>query len=286
MTEIDLFWWDPEQMTSELVRLLMISPVSTTRALVGHNLRFQNFGDSYSRFAVEYVMGRKVVWSPPGRAQLFSTGSIMRYTSKSNLGAYVWGSGCRTRDEVPASNIDLKFLCVRGPLTSEIYQTPEVFGDPGLIASDVFSITNETKSKTIFIPHFTEIGARGKSTFYAKLKNAGIEVVLPNQSPKEVSKLVSQSELVITSSLHGLVFADSFGIPRLRLTNESEPTFKYQDYEKSVNTVSDQFRHSDLLKILETHAPLSALRALAVTPDKNLLWSLKNQIVAAASGFQ
>ena len=44
-------------------------------------------------------------------------------------------------------------------------------------------------------------------------------------------RAILDSELVISTSLHGLVLADAYGIPArmLRIT-ENEPLFKYQDY--------------------------------------------------------
>ena len=44
-------------------------------------------------------------------------------------------------------------------------------------------------------------------------------------------RAILDSEFVISTSLHGLVLADAYGIPArmLRIT-ENEPLFKYQDY--------------------------------------------------------
>ncbi len=56
-------------------------------------------------------------------------------------------------------------------------------------------------------------------------------VVYPTEPWDEVIRKILDSEFVISSSLHGLIIADAFGVPsRLLKITDTEPLFKYRDY--------------------------------------------------------
>jgi pyruvyltransferase len=60
-----------------------------------------------------------------------------------------------------------------------------------------------------------------------------------------VIRKICDSRFVISSSLHGIVVAEAFGIPArmLRIT-ETEPLFKYFDYYAGTNRPDFQFAYS------------------------------------------
>ena len=56
-------------------------------------------------------------------------------------------------------------------------------------------------------------------------------VVYPTQPWYEVIEKILDSKFVISSSLHGIIIAEAFGIPaRLLKITDKEPLFKYADY--------------------------------------------------------
>lgn len=67
---------------------------------------------------------------------------------------------------------------------------------------------------------------------------------LPNLPPLEMARSLSGADLVVTSSLHGLVFADAYGVPGQLVTmtdgphQKQEPTFKYDDYGSALDVTS------------------------------------------------
>ena len=41
---------------------------------------------------------------------------------------------------------------------------------------------------------------------------------------------IFNTELILSSSLHGVILAEAYGIPAVLIRNENEPLFKYKDY--------------------------------------------------------
>lgn len=192
-----------------------------------------NFGDYLSKIIVERVALSKNIdiYSKLKRHKLFSDshqllaiGSVLHFAKE---GATVWGSGINGKKinyKFQLPNLDVRM--VRGPLTRKVLlengiECPEIYGDPAIILSDFFKFdVGKKKYKYIIIPNLNEI------SLYQTHKN----VVSPLLPWEEIVKKILQSELVISSSLHGIVVADSYGVPARHLLSYSEPVFKYIDY--------------------------------------------------------
>lgn len=112
---------------------------------------------------------------------------------------------------------------------------PEIYGDPALLMSTLFpEFKNEEKIYDyIIIPNI------GEMKCFTMYKN----VVLPTLPWNEIVKKINQSKLVISSSLHGIIVAESFEIPaRLLKMTWIEPLLKYEDYYES--TGRPNFRYA------------------------------------------
>ena len=55
-------------------------------------------------------------------------------------------------------------------------------------------------------------------------------LVSPCSAVESVIGSIAQANLVISSSLHGIVIAESYGVPARRLVSAVEPDLKYHDY--------------------------------------------------------
>lgn len=200
-----------------------------------------NFGDDLSRVIVERIIGRPVHNSSLSSDEklLFASGSILHYARD---GDTVWGSGFREDPmlENRFHNIDVR--AVRGPRTREFLlkkgiECPEVYGDPAVLMSCLFP---EFKKEApiydyIIIPNI------GEMSCFMSYKN----VVLPILPWDEIVKMMMRSRLVISSSLHGIIVAESFGIPsRLLKMTWIEPLLKYQDYYESTGRKNFQYATS------------------------------------------
>ena len=194
--------------------------------------RFTNFGDALSKHIVERIVGKPVSFrSAANEKTLLAIGSIIRAANHNDV---IWGSGIsgKSLDTSLYSFKHLDIRAVRGPLTKKFIEKnfqitcPEVYGDPALLLPYLFPEFQKpvhAKYDYIIIPHYSE----------KKLFSKGLHknVVHPTQTWEEVVSAILNSKLVISSSLHGIVVAEAFGIPaRLLRATTNEPMFKYTDY--------------------------------------------------------
>ncbi len=201
---------------------------------------FANFGDLLSLKLMERITNtplRTYIKKNPNQDQkLLAIGSIFYFA---NEGDIVWGSGVNGKrleqSDYQFSNLDIR--AVRGPLTRrfilEQFQIhcPEVYGDPGLLLPYFFPefLRKENPSRDyIVIPHYSENHSFSKSE--------DSHVVYTTDPWYEVIEKILDSKLVISSSLHGVVIAEAFGIPaRLLRITDNEPMFKFEDYYLGTN---------------------------------------------------
>jgi pyruvyltransferase len=200
---------------------------------------FVNFGDYLSLKLVERIVGSPVrYFTRKTRCQekkLLAIGSIFYFACDHDV---VWGSGINgkrlNKKDYRFSSLDIR--AVRGPLTRQFLienfgiDCPEVYGDPALLFPYFFP---EFKKKDcpsneyVIIPHYSE-----KNLFP---KNE-LPVVYSTDPWNEVLEKILDSKLVISTSLHGVVIAEAYGIPaRLLRVTENEPFFKFRDYYLGTN---------------------------------------------------
>ncbi|MDO5528871.1 MAG: polysaccharide pyruvyl transferase family protein [Paracoccus sp. (in: a-proteobacteria)] len=142
---------------------------------------------------------------------------------------------------------------LRGPLTAgEIAGCPVVpFGDPGLFVREIWpgpDALNRT-NKIGIVPHHSMLNHPALE----KIAQAFDGVVILDFTDPDIaatlSRLASCSR-IISSSLHGLIFADAYGIPSLFWREgDTFSAWKYQDYFDGVSR--DDFCHLSSSEILE-----------------------------------
>lgn len=189
----------------------------------------QNFGDHLSHVVVSRLLARHELLldeTVSARRRLLAVGSILHFAQDNDV---IWGSGVNGKiDENKHSFSHLDVRAVRGPLTRAYLSgkgisVPEVYGDPVLLLPTLFPNRFKKSSRVeyCFVPNLHDLAAT------AREKN----VVSPLLPWNEVVNRIIESEFVISSSLHGLIVAEAFGIPAcyVRLS-ETEAIFKFEDY--------------------------------------------------------
>lgn len=194
-----------------------------------------NFGDYISLKLVERIVRTAVRVCPNGalakEKKLLAIGSIMTFARNHDV---IWGSGANGKwlDLKYYKFTELDVRAVRGPLTRAFLQQnfsincPEIYGDPALLFPYFFPEFVRSKNPPldyIVIPHYSEIALLPK--------DLGDHIVYPIEPWDHVIQKIVDSKFVISSSLHGIIIAEAYGIPAifLRIT-EHEPLFKYIDY--------------------------------------------------------
>lgn len=194
--------------------------------------QFTNFGDFLSLKLVERIVGGEVAAvSHIYKAQkMLAIGSVLIMARTDDV---VWGTGMNGKrldlDLYKFKNLDVR--AVRGPLTKAFIEenfsieVPETFGDPALLIPHFFpefKKVSHPKREYIVIPHYSE----------AELfSDEDPNIVYPDEPWRIIVRKILDSKFVISSSLHGIIIAEAFGIPAryLRITDH-EPLFKYTDY--------------------------------------------------------
>lgn len=203
----------------------------------------ENFGDHLSLKLVERIVGGQVPVAHKelfeGQKRLLAIGSILILA---NSGDLIWGTGMNGKrmdlDLYKFDHLDVR--AVRGPLTRDFLtknfdiSCPEIYGDPALLLPYFFP---ELQKKAhpqyayLIIPHYSEEHLFPKNLFP--------NVVYPTDPWKDVVRKILDSKFVISSSLHGVVVAEAYGIPaRYLRISDHEPLYKYNDYYLGTNRSS------------------------------------------------
>jgi len=141
----------------------------------------------------------------------------------------VWGSGMISDQKLYLPK--LKILALRGPLTAKYmgYTDSCAFGDPGILAP--YLLAPQPNSGTIgIVPHYSEKFHDSIEYFRSDPKYQIIDVEAPW---KNILAHISSCEMILSSSLHGVIVADAYGIPNQRITlsnNVLGGDFKFIDY--------------------------------------------------------
>ena len=204
----------------------------------------QNFGDYLSFVIVGKLLKRKGLLplkSANTTPKLLALGSVMHFANDNDI---VWGSGVNGKmsvDYYKFNQLDVRM--VRGPLTQSFLEqrgitVPDgVFGDPALLLPELFP---KLKKKSIaglvtVLPNLNEFN------IIRPLVPKEFKLLSPVGYWKNIVKEILKSELLLTSSLHGLIVAEIFGVPvRFVTPSGGETLFKYKDYlEGTGRTLSE-----------------------------------------------
>jgi pyruvyltransferase len=185
---------------------------------------WDNFGDALSQPIVERILGRKIERvTRPDQKRLLAVGSILH---SARNGDVIWGTGLMTK-WFPDHITQLDVRAVRGPLTRDTLLArgvpcPEVYGDPALLLPILFPEFKPNPIRDyIIIPHASETGLFRDDPHF----------VSPRDPWEVVVRKILESKFVISSSLHGIIVAEAYGIPaRMLLCTNKSQLRKYEDY--------------------------------------------------------
>jgi pyruvyltransferase len=214
-----------------------------------------NFGDLITPLLLKKY-GFTPVHTSPDNSEVISTGSILQKMPEDYSGC-ILGSGL-IKDTVRHFK-NANILAVRGELTRQRIGASKnvVLGDPGLLASQVLK-HRQSKSYTLgIVPHFLDKSDLRIRNFKRKY-NRDVLLIDVKRQPLKVFEDIDKCEFILSSSLHGLIVADSLGIPNgwMKLSdNVIGKGFKFEDYNSAIKSrhvplsLSGNETLSDLLKM-------------------------------------
>ena len=242
-----------------------------------------NFGDEFSAIIVECITQRSISRSRFDQADLIAVGSILGGTVRKNFRAHgrddrktlsVWGSGLMVDHALRRLNY-LNYLSVRGPLTRKRTGLEGLpLGDPGLLAQWIKSPAKEKMYSVGIIPHYRDVENQNFLDIEHRIPNSKL-LDIRTQAITFLED-VSRCELIVSSSLHGLIFADAYNIPSIWL--EDAPIhigdgFKFYDHFAAVNKFGAEPQHPKSILSLDSALPLAS------TGDQELIADLQKKLV-------
>lgn len=201
--------------------------------------KIKNFGDILGLYLVKKFSTKEVrrVEHPSMRRYKYvlphflTIGSII---SECNSNSVVWGSGIIKQDQKVRNST---FLAVRGPRTRDRlkeldYVCPKLYGDPALLLPLFYKKEIKKKFKVGIVPHYADydliLPYKSRAVNIIDLNTPNIEGVIDE---------VRSCEVILSSSLHGLIIAHAYGISAgwIKLSNRlAGDDTKFYDYLESV----------------------------------------------------
>lgn len=258
------------------------------RSIIGryltHNLIYvhwgrglKNFGDCLQPDTLKYY-GLLPVYVPSlDKSDVILAGSILQLVSDDYNG-YIIGTG---GDNYKYHFQQAKILAVRGVLTKNNIRGGEasiLLGDTGLLAPKIYPKEVKKKYDLGIVLHFVDQNSIIEKNYRQKFYKESVLFINVLRSPKDVINDIKSCNAIVSSSLHGLIIADSFHIPNKWIINrETMPTsfyeYKFNDYYSSLELMDSPyivngFESYDELKRIITLKPVKKIDCLIEDLDR------------------
>lgn len=203
-----------------------------------------NWGDKLNNYLAEKITGIKPIHRPDiypvfGQTVHYWIGSHLSKACN-NPHAEVWGSGFISKD-AKATGRPRAIHAVRGKYSQEKLrhdglEPPTVIGDPALLLPRFYRPKRiGCQYKLGVIPHIHEQA----EPFFKKAETWEDTAIIDiTGGIEEVVDQIIACELIASSSLHGLICANAYGVPSLWIEASNKVKgdgFKFFDYFSSVN---------------------------------------------------
>lgn len=256
------------------VKDVLCCPI-TINACLHYNygiLMHRNWGDDLNIYLLDKLWGRTLSYMYTStmairkhRDNYIVIGSTLAMLS--NETSIVWGAGVIDEKE-QMGNPPKKILAVRGPKTRQWLlnkgiQCPKVYGDPAMLLAEIYTPKQTGKRyKLGVIPHYDDFDHHTLQL----LKNDPDVLFIHMEGYKDWLGLIddlASCEYIASSSLHGLIMAEAYGIPNLWLEISGKlmgTHFKFHDFFQSINVdrdmpyiVTSKTTADDILKTTSTY---------------------------------
>lgn len=240
------------------------------KELKTYYITYPNMGDHLNVLIMEKIFGYTPVRRTPINCDISGIGSGLGkfcyadklwlriaefFSGKIWPKTYVWGTGfMEYRVDRPFFRKKMIFCATRGELSKK--RVEKILGkslgdiptcDGGILASELLEKMPEKKYKVGIIPHIKEQNEKEFKELEDRFENSVIIDLLAD--PLGVVKQIAECEYIISSSLHGLIVADSFHIPNIHVkvtNNMFGDGFKFDDYFSGYGIEHNQFRASEI----------------------------------------
>ncbi len=211
-------------------------PADAQKILLKQYSERSNAGDQASAAIVSYLSCRPVEVigaGAVGTSNLIAIGSILHWADGNSI---VWGSGL-INENIELALKPKSVLAVRGYLTWEKLKqqgvdSPQIFGDPGVFLPWLYP-KQAPRWPLGIIPHYVD----QDEPFVLQAAAGGVKIIDVTAPLEQYATALSSCERILSSSLHGLIFAHAYGIPGAWIKMSDRVLgdgFKFFDYYSSI----------------------------------------------------
>ena len=229
-----------------------------------YSLRIPNVGERINPALVATISGLPTAYYPfAAKTHLLVAGSTL--ASAAPL-SHIWGAGLRRPDAGVGAAAADAIYAVRGKLTYSALRKAGIslgdipLGDPGFIAPKLLGIKRSAVPRFAvgIVPHCAD---RADPRFRRLLSDPIVKDLNVHLDPEQFLNDMADCQVVVSSSLYGLIFAEALEIPNLWVTVREDigSRFKFDDWFST--TVNPQraplvLSGADTAAELATHASL------------------------------
>lgn len=194
-----------------------------------------NFGDRLTPLLLKRFTRLDSEWADIPDSELIIIGSVLDKIPREWAGTIVGAGKLHSGSviELPNANI----LALRGPLSARGIRGNFAIGDAGLLADELVEMPEKEYDLGI-VPHWSDnmLAVDPRFTKYNP------KIINVADDPLEVIRDIGRCKKIVSSSLHGIILADAFNIPRrieiapwmISRPKQEGGIFKWQDYSASL----------------------------------------------------
>lgn len=224
-----VYWKRNEIILNDLHRKANSNCVNLHWYSCGRKDGMENFGDYLAVPIYRYMVNKFNLDENVRLSEtkhLYTVGSILFFGRQK---ATIWGSGLLTyppEGTKRSTKFELDIRAVRGPETRKIlleegFKCPEVYGDPAILMPYVYK-TKQVEKKV----DYSVILHKSNRNEYDK------QIPILCHDYREVIDQIVASKKIISTSLHGIIVAEAYGVPAVMLYDDRADfnLLKYNDY--------------------------------------------------------
>lgn len=231
-----------------------------------------NFGDAINAELIPKLFNYSVKKTDKYNCDMISIGSILQLFLESNFDSVnreinsslnkpvaVWGAGFMKPPCIQDEKFfrEMNFYAVRGKITKKRicqmngkadYSDLPV-GDPALMVSKCFNVSASKKYKYGLIPHFRDFYSEYITDLLCRLGDDSL-LINVTEKTEDIINGICSCETILSSSLHGLIVADSFDIPNIWIRVSDSVIggdYKFLDYYSAFD-LEDKIEAFDMRK--------------------------------------
>ncbi len=248
------------------------------------NIKHKNWGDDLNLYLIRLISGKNVYAA--NKSILHNKFKLKNYSCiGSILGMFendkteVWGAGFIS-EHTSLLRKPFKIHSVRGKLTRKKLlalgvECPENYGDPALLISKYYNAKPCGRYRLGIIPHYVDLS----NSLLKKIIDEHDDIILIDVAHynkwTDICDKVVSCDYIISSSLHGLIISDSYGIPNRWIQFSDKiygGNFKYLDYFSAVErTEIDPIYLSSIVDFEELMLNIGETKGLNMEKQINMI---------------